>query len=354
MIRRLLIPLGTLAVLLIGSLGYLMFGLLPTDPVERELHIAFDLPRTGGLHERSAITVRGNPIGMITGLRVRADGVTAEATISAAYRIPRGSRVVVESLSAAGEEYVDLRPSSAAGPYVGDGTTFTRESISVPPDLGAVVGSVDGLLRGIDPADVASLSNAVNTSLASRGDLDVLLRNGVLMSSTLARNTDRLRAIVRNGHELLGLADDVNPDLRALLGAVPAVTDSLGDAREPLSDALSRDPAALATLSGLLPHILPQTERLLPDLTVLSGTTATHMYDLNDLIPNLAPLGETFAAMDDPHGTARLLVTLDPVPVCTYATPRLTIFDPPQPPALDGRCTDPDVNQRGPQHVPTP
>ena len=66
------------------------------------------LPRTGGLYETGNVTYRGSTIGKVTAVEPTRDGVRATMSIDDRYRVPVNASANVHSVSAVGEQYIDL------------------------------------------------------------------------------------------------------------------------------------------------------------------------------------------------------------------------------------------------------
>ncbi|WP_039947076.1 MlaD family protein, partial [Streptomyces sp. NRRL S-118] len=75
------------------------------------------LDATGGLFTHSDVTYRGVSVGRVGPIHLTDDGVEAELRIDeSAPPIPADLEAVVASLSAVGEQYIDLRPAGSDGP----------------------------------------------------------------------------------------------------------------------------------------------------------------------------------------------------------------------------------------------
>ena len=67
-----------------------------------------DLPRSGGLYETANVTYRGTQIGKVTGVEPTENGVRATMSIDNSFKIPADATANVHSVSAIGEQYLDL------------------------------------------------------------------------------------------------------------------------------------------------------------------------------------------------------------------------------------------------------
>ncbi len=80
-----------------------------------------DLPRSGGLYETSNVTYRGTQIGKVTSVVPTENGARATMSIDSRYKIPKDATANVHSVSAIGEQYLDLVSTGNPGQYLSDG-----------------------------------------------------------------------------------------------------------------------------------------------------------------------------------------------------------------------------------------
>ncbi|MBS1696439.1 MAG: MCE family protein, partial [Actinobacteria bacterium] len=93
-----------------------------------------ELPRSGGLYTTANVTYRGITIGKVTAVEPTETGARATISIDDTFRIPVGARANVHSVSAIGEQYLDLVSGADSGQYLSDGQTITEGS--VPSEVG--------------------------------------------------------------------------------------------------------------------------------------------------------------------------------------------------------------------------
>jgi ABC-type transporter Mla subunit MlaD len=72
--------------------------------------ITLELPAAGGLYRFSNVTYRGVQIGKVTAIALTAHGAKATLSLDTSPKIPADVKAEVRSISAVGEQYVDLRP----------------------------------------------------------------------------------------------------------------------------------------------------------------------------------------------------------------------------------------------------
>ena len=80
--------------------------------------VTLHLPDTGGLYRFSNVTDRGVQVGRVTRVDPTAAGATAELSLDTSPRIPADVQANVRSVSAVGEQYVDLMPRAGGPPFL--------------------------------------------------------------------------------------------------------------------------------------------------------------------------------------------------------------------------------------------
>src|SRR5690349_20032222 len=143
------IQLVAFAVIAVGVLAYTGFhyaSLGRVNGLRGYYTVQMDLSSAGGIFPNGDVTYRGVSVGRVGALRLTPTGVVADLNISSsAPPIPAQLHAVVADLSAVGEEYVDLRPTTTTGPYLAEGSLFLRENTVIPLPLTSLLTSVNTL-----------------------------------------------------------------------------------------------------------------------------------------------------------------------------------------------------------------
>src|ERR1700719_509614 len=91
---------------------------LPTVAGIGQYTLYADLPASGGLYKTANVTYRGIQIGKVTDVEPTERGARATMRISDRYKIPVDASANVHSVSAIGEQYLDLIPTGAGNQYL--------------------------------------------------------------------------------------------------------------------------------------------------------------------------------------------------------------------------------------------
>ena len=83
------------------------------------LKVTLELPAAGGLYRFSNVTYRGVQVGKVTAVKLTENGAEATLSLDTSPKIPADLQAEVRSVSAVGEQYVDLRPTHRLRPLSG-------------------------------------------------------------------------------------------------------------------------------------------------------------------------------------------------------------------------------------------
>ncbi|MCV7281348.1 MCE family protein [Mycolicibacterium flavescens] len=162
---------------------------LPTMAGMGQYTVYAKLPSSGGLYATANVTYRGVTVGKVTDVRPTRDGVTATMSIDDRYRIPAGVAANVHSVSAVGEQYVDLVTEAdqpAAPGHLADGQTIV--DTTVPAEIGPILDSVN---RGLDALPRDKLAAApTGSSLSTPGTRSACASCGRVCSPSIGSRRD--------------------------------------------------------------------------------------------------------------------------------------------------------------------
>lgn len=286
--------------------------------------VAVDLPATGGLYRFGNVTYRGVRIGEVTSVQLTDDGVRAVLALDTDRPIPADLEAQVRSVSAVGEQYVDLRPRTGGPPYLTDGAVIPRRDTTVPQPVGPMLDSLSGLV-GTIPADrLHGLLDELFQGLhGATYDLDSLLTSAERISGELTAVAPRTRTLIEEARPLLdgqaASADAIALWTRSLSGVTAQVV-----ANDPqLRHLLTAGPGFAGEVRGLLEAVRPTLPVLLANLTSVGQLGVTYHAGLEQLLVLLPPAVSMIQAVQPNRnasglglGDFRISGVSDP-PACT-------------------------------------
>jgi phospholipid/cholesterol/gamma-HCH transport system substrate-binding protein len=126
-----------------------------------------DLPASGGLYRTANVTYRGITIGKVTAVEPNERGARASMSIDNSYQVPTDASANVHSVSAVGEQYLDLVSTRNRGPYFENGQTITKSKI--PSKIGPALEAANRGLETLPKDKIASLLSETSQAVGGLG-----------------------------------------------------------------------------------------------------------------------------------------------------------------------------------------
>src|SRR5215469_16550827 len=121
----------------IGVIAMILFYIqAPTLLGIGRMTVSLELPATGGLYRFSNVTYRGVQVGKVTAVSLTPNGAKATLSLGTSTKIPSNLQAAVMSVSAVGEQYVDLQPRTDSAPYLHDGSVIAMGDTTIPQAVG--------------------------------------------------------------------------------------------------------------------------------------------------------------------------------------------------------------------------
>lgn len=302
----------------------LVYMQLPTLLGIGRMTVKLELPRTGGLYQFSNVTYRGVQIGRVTDVRATRSGAEATLSLSSSTKIPADLEARVLSVSAVGEQYVDLLPRTDSGPYLRDGSVIAASDTTVPQQVGPMLDQVSALLDSIPKDRLGQLLDESFKGLNGSGDdLAALLDASSTVARDFSRVSERARALLDDSRPLLDGQVASADALRAWAGNLARVTAQLNANDPQIRAVLQNGPGALEEAGRLLQQVKPTLPVLLANLTTVSRIAVTYHASLEQLLVLLPPYIASVQAVglprNNPTGFTQgdFTLTLNDPPACT-------------------------------------
>jgi phospholipid/cholesterol/gamma-HCH transport system substrate-binding protein len=165
-IWRQLIIFGILTAITAVALGWYYLR-IPTAAGIGQYTLRADLPVSGGLYRTANVTYRGETIGTVTAVEPTATGARVTMSIGKSYKIPVDASANVHSVSAVGEQYLDLVSVANPGEYFSPGQTITKGT--VPTEIGPTVDAANRGLAVLPKDKIASLLDETAQAVGGLG-----------------------------------------------------------------------------------------------------------------------------------------------------------------------------------------
>ena len=190
-----------------------------------KITVKLELPASGGLYRFSNVTYRGVQVGKVTAMDVSRNEATATLTLNTSPKIPADLTAEVRSVSAVGEQYVELLPRTDSPPYLRDGSVIPMEDTKIPQEVGPMLDQVSTLLNTIPKDKLSGLvDESFNAFNGSGYDLGSLIDSSSKISGDLNKVADRSAALVEDTGPLLDSQAETTDALRLWARSLAGIT----------------------------------------------------------------------------------------------------------------------------------
>lgn len=311
---------AVVAVIGIGYVGIRYVGL--GDGIRGGSYaVGMDLASTGGIFPNAPVTYRGVPVGRVSGVELRGDGVRVWLRIERDVRVPVDLTAVVAQRSAVGEQYVDLRPNSDAGPHLGDGDIIPRDRAGTPLPVEALLAGLDALVRSVGPEDLTAVVTELGRAFdGNEAALRRLIDASSALLADMQRHLPELLALIRDGRTVLATQQESADSIRRWAKGLAQLAATVRAADPDLRRLLAEGPSAAAETIRLLRELEPAVGTLLGNLVTINGIAVRRLAGIEQILvvyPLTIAGGFTVVPGD---GTAHLGLVLnmsDPA-ACNY------------------------------------
>ncbi len=346
----------------VGYVGfrYAGFGNLlgaTTYPVQMKL------ADSGGIFTGADVTYRGVSVGRVGPLTLTADGVDVQLDIRRdAPAIPAGVNASVRNLSAIGEQYVDLAPTSASAQALGSGSVIPVSATTTPVGVEDLVVNLDTLVRSVPLDSLQTVVGQLGSAFSNSAQpLQKLLDTTSQFTQAAQDALPQTKALLADGRTVLTTQNDTAGQFKDFSRGLAQVADQLKTSDPDLRALIAGAPEAGNQISGLLDESGPGLGTVIANLLTVSRVAEPRQANLSQILvsyPAIAAAGTTVVPGD---GTAHLGLALnvfDPLP-CTNGyegTPRRSGADVADTPVnAQAYCAEPrgsTIDVRGAQNVP--
>ena len=285
--------------------------------------VHLELPDTGGLYRFSNVTYRGVEVGKVTAVAMTASGVEATLSLSSSSKIPDNLEADVRSVSAVGEQYVDLRPRTDSPPYLHDGSVIRKRDTKTPQAVGPMLDQVSRLINSIPKGKLSQLLDETYHGFNGAGyDLGSLFDSGAQISGDLNGVADQTRKLTEDAGPLLDSQARTAGSIRRWGHSLAGISDVLVTDDSNVRTILRNGPEAANEASRLLDQLKPTLPVLLANLTTVGQILVTYHPGLEQLFVLLPPLVAALQGAgpnNRPDGLpiGDFAVTVDDPPICT-------------------------------------
>lgn len=287
MTRRILIQIAIFAMIATVALAIMVFGYmrLPDLLGVGQYRVTLELPETGGLYPRANVTYRGVQAGEVKSVELTDTGVQAVLSLNSDIRIPADLEAEVHSVSAVGEQFVQLLPRSGDGPELRNGDVIPASRARVPADINTVLNDT---ARGLQAIPQENLKTVVDEAYVAVGGLGPELRRLVSGSTTLAidarKNLDPLITLIDQSKPVLDSQTETSDSIQAWAANLADITSQLQSQDPALAGVLEKTPGAAEEARALFDRLQPTLPIVLANLASVGEVALKYQPSLEQFL----------------------------------------------------------------------
>ena len=274
---------------IVGTIGVIAMVLFyiqaPTLLGIGRMTVTLELPATGGLYRFSNVTYRGVQMGKVTSVGLTPTGAKATLSLSTSPKVPADLTAKVLSVSAVGEQYVDLQPRTDSAPYLHDGSVISARDTTIPQPVGPMLDQVNALVQSIPKTKLGQLLDETFQGFNGSGyDLGSLIDSSETISRDANGVVDRTRALTEDTGPLLDTQASTADSIRTWARSFAGISDVLVKDDSHFRTILQNGPEAANEASRLLEQIKPTLPVLLANLTTIGQIGVTYHPSIEQLL----------------------------------------------------------------------
>ncbi len=309
-----------------------------------QYQLTVSLPASGGLYRTSNVTYRGIQIGKVTKVEPTKNGVKATLSIDSRYKIPVDASANVHSVSAIGEQYVDLVSTGNPGRFFSPGQTITKGT--VPSEIGPALDAANRGLSALPKAKIASLLDETAQAVGGLGpalqrlvdstqsivgdfqanisDVNDIIENSAPIIDSQVDSGDSIQRWSHNLNVLIAQAAHNDQHVQSILSKAAPTADQVNQVFTDVRESLPQTLANLEIVADMLKRYNKGLEQLLvflPEIgavaqTVVASAPGSVLLDLNLNINNPPPCLTGFLPASQWRAPAD--TSMAPLPAGTY------------------------------------
>ena len=255
------LQLGIFAIVTVLTVGAIsIFYLhLPAAVGIGSYHITANFVAGGGLYENANVTYRGVTVGRVESVGLSSDGVVAHMRLNSGTPVPENVTATVKSVSAVGEQYIDLvPPDDASSSTLRDGSDIDQQHTAIGQDIAGLLTEADRLVNSVGDSRIQDLLRETFKAFNGSGpELARLIQSSRLLIDEANANYGQVSQLIDQAGPFLDAQIRSGADIRSLSEGLARLTGEVANADPQLRSVLQNAPGATAeaneTFAGIRP-----------------------------------------------------------------------------------------------------
>ena len=262
-----------------------------------------DFEAGGGLYKNANVTYRGVAVGRVESVGLNPTGVTAEMRLNSGTPIPPNVSATVKSVSAIGEQYIDLVPPANPAPgKLHNGAKIDRANTHIGQDVADLLKKAETLVNSLGDTKLRELLHEAFTATNGTGpELARLIESARLLVDEANINYPQVSQLIDQAGPFLQAQIRAGGDIKSLSDGLARFTSELRQADPQLRDTLATAPGAIDEANTAFSGIRPSFPMLAASLANLGRVGVIYHKSIEQLLVTFPAL---FAAITTAAGGA--------------------------------------------------
>ncbi|MFC9362164.1 MCE family protein [Rhodococcus sp. NPDC057014] len=284
LVRFQLIVFSVVAVLAVGNAAVNYLGLKRVTGIGMYT-ITAEFDSAGGLYVNSLVTYRGVDVGVVKSIDVGPDRASAELQLDSDFAVPANSQAFVRSVSAIGEQYLDLVPASSEGPFLEDGDVITEQNTEIPVPASEVVDKVNVLLSELPEDDLRVTVDEAYTAFNGAGPaLSRLIDSSRPLIELAQAKIGTTRTLLDDAEPVLAAGVDSRADIASFSHDLSSFSEQLVMSDAQVRGVLDNGSQFFDTVSGTLDDVRPTVPLLLANLQTVGEVARVNIPGIQQIL----------------------------------------------------------------------
>lgn len=252
--------------------------------------VKVELPASGGLYQFSNVTYRGSQIGKVTSVDLTEKGAVATLSLDRSPKVPADLDAEVRSMSAVGEQYVELLPRTDSGPYLENGSVIAMSNTTIPQQVGPMLDQLSALVDTIPKDKLSQLLDETYNAFNGTGyDFGSLLDSAETITREANAVSDQTRQLIDDAGPFLDAQAQTTDAIRTWAASLAGITEQVSNNDPQVRTLLRSGPGFAQETSKLLDQVKPTLPVLLANLTTVGQIALTYNPSIEQLLVLLPP-----------------------------------------------------------------
>lgn len=225
----------------------------------------------GGLYQNANVTYRGVTVGQVESVGLSDTGVVAHMRLNSGTPVPDNVTATVKSVSAVGEQYVDLvPPAKASSARLRNGSDIPVNRTAIGQDIAGLLNQADALVSSVGNSRIKDLLRETFKAFNGSGpELARLIQSARLLVDEANANYGQTTQLIDQAGPFLDAQIASGDSIRSLADGLARFTGEVSTADPQLRTLLQTAPGAAGVASDTFEGIRPDFPMLAANLANL-------------------------------------------------------------------------------------